>query len=314
MPQLTDAHNDLTFAALVGFLELRGNTYELRMAYAINIRSQQMSSDGTAVRLYQTNYMRAVMLMGQAVMLYRPRGEAESGYYGWAKLSDVERDRQDPKWFWIALCDIVPFARTISLDELYGASFINDTPFYTYSRALRAISPYEMERLGHVDEVSRQPGFADNAAHAEPPATHLGWSTRKVRLRAKLLRDRLIGLYGPQCVLTEKLYTKLDARFFETQTGHVVAIGYGGPDIIQNTLPMSCIANWHWDNGLISLTNSGDILLTSKASADTKALFEHGRRIRFANSQVWPKAEYLEWHRDHIFEKGFQRSLIWQAE
>lgn len=282
------------------------------MGYALNVRPQQLSADGTEVRIYRSNYYRAVRLLGRTVVLYRPRGETANGYYGTAHIIGVEYDQSDPKWLWVALSRIKLFGAVIPLDQLFGATFTNDTPFHVYSKALRPISPYEMGRLLAMDEVEYAVGLEENGMLHEFRTPPVKWKNQKIRVRQKLLRDELIRLYGPACVLTEKLFTGLSGRFYETQTSHMVALRYSGPDIIQNTLPMCSIANWHWDNGLVSLTNGGEILLSSRASADAKKLFEPGRQVRFANSQVWPKAEYLEWHRDNIFEKGHQAALSWK--
>lgn len=278
----------------------------------MNIRTQQLSAEGTELRIYHSNYYRAVRLIGQTVVLYRPRHEDANGYYGTARLIGVEYDRTNPKWVWVALSNIIPFSQVVSLDQLYGATFTNDTPFHLYSKALRPISSYELERLQEVQEHVRFAGLSEERPGKALLAPTPKWASRKTRIRRKLLRDELIRLYGPACALTEKIYSTLSGRFFETQTSHMVALRYLGPDVIQNTLPMCSIANWHWDNGLVSLTNGGLILLSARAPPHARELFEGGRQVRFANSRVWPKAEYLEWHRDNIFEKGHQAGLVWQ--
>ncbi|QQR39447.1 hypothetical protein [Devosia rhizoryzae] len=259
------------------------------------------------------NYYRAIRLIGRTVVLCRPRDEKDDGYYGTARILGVEYDYANSKWLWIALGKVTAFGLPIPLRELFGTQSTNDTPFHVYSRTLRPISPYEMERLLERGGVSQVMGFEESLTPCEILSPLPRWTTRKTKVSQKLIRDELLTLYGPACVLTEKLYTTLNGRFCETQTGHVIALRYFGPDILQNTLPMCSIANWHWDNGIVSLTNAGKILLSERASPHAKELFGHGRQVRFANSQVWPKAEYLEWHRDNIFQKGHQAGLIWKG-
>lgn len=62
--------------------------------------------------------------------------------------------------------------------------------------------------------------------------------------------------------------------------------------------------NFQWDGGLVSLTNAGKVLIAKNAGPDTRALFAGHTMARFAdNPQFWPDAQYLERHRDEIFEK-----------
>ena len=280
--------------------------------YALNVRSYQLSPDGCALRVSRQNLHRALRLIGRSVVLYRPRDEDEDGYYGFATIANVEVDRHANEFIWLELGGTTHFSKVVSLDELLGAVHVNDMPFHTYSKGVRLISPYEEGRLSEISHVKDALGFheeqrVENASSDIPER----WSFRKTLLRHRLLRAEMLTLYGPACVFTELLYTSLSGKLFETQVGHLVAREYRGPDIIQNVLPMSGTANWHWDHGLISLTNPGKILVSSRATRASQKLFKAGKQIRFADSKFWPHTEYLEWHRDNIFEKGRQPGLTW---
>lgn len=95
----------------------------------------------------------------------------------------------------------------------------------------------------------------------------------------------------------------------DTQVGHLIPLRYDGPDVIENILPMNSNANWAWDQGLTGLSNSGRILVASNAPSANRRAYEAGRMIRFPGTTSWPRPEYLEWHRDMIFEKGPQPGL-----
>ncbi|RYE70385.1 MAG: hypothetical protein EOO81_07935 [Oxalobacteraceae bacterium] len=246
------------------------------------------------------------------MLLYRPSDEDEPGYYGVCLLAHVERDYGDPKWIWLGLGPITLFPKSIRLSEIYGNELTTDAPFYTYSRTLRPISDYEFEQLVGRQDVQEGIGFYEEAWSGRPlEGAERRWTSRKVLIRQRRLRDELFGVYGPRCSLTQELYWSLSGHAYETQVGHLVALEYGGPDTIQNALPMSATANWHWDNGLVSLTEGGRLLVSSRASVDSKRLFREGHEIKFLDSRVWPKAEYLNWHRTHVFEKGRQPGLRW---
>lgn len=283
------------------------------MAYVITVRPQQLGPDGTMLRLYVTNYLLAVRLCGRQVVLYRPRDENNKGYYGTARIIDVEPDWTDPKWIWIELGEQAIFDRPITLQEIHRGKPVSDTVFHTYSRTIRPIADGELAMLSELTGSTEWPGLAERSEGDAFAPAQQAWSSRKQLRRKKHLRDALLREYGPACVFSEKVYRKLNGRFCETQLGHIIALRYGGQDVLQNALPMSGLTNWHWDNGLISLSNAGRILVSSVASADTRALYQEGRMIRFGRPQHWPKAEYLEWHREYIFERGHQEGLRWET-
>lgn len=280
------------------------------MTYALNVRTDQLFND-RELRLSRMNFLRAARLIGRRVFLYRPSDEPNPGYYATALLKEVELDFANSRLMWVALDDIRALPQRLPLNGFASIEDSGRLPFYSYARTVRIVSPSDLDHLGAMMGEAIYPrGFGEvNVIDFEPSPPR--WRTQKIKVREKLLRLALLTRYGPRCILTEKLYTSPSGRFVETQVGHLIARRYGGPDHIQNTLPMSGVGNWHWDNGLVALTNSGQLLVSSRASQDTRALFEHGRRIRFTDSQAWPKAEYLEWHRDNIFEHGHREELMW---
>ncbi|KKC40761.1 hypothetical protein WH87_02890 [Devosia epidermidihirudinis] len=284
------------------------------VTFALNVRRSQLSLDQQALRVSRQNLYRAVRLIGRSVFLYRPRDEEDDGYYGMATIANVEMSSDSRNFIWIELSGVKPFPKTVTLDELYGLVQIKDTPFHTYSRALRPVSAYESDMLLDIPWVRGAMELREETGQLESENAPVElWSFRRQSIKRHLLRAEMLTLYGNKCVFTEKVFLCLNGRLAETQVGHLIAREYGGPDIIQNVLPMSSVTNWHWDHGLISLTNSGKLLVATKASSETRLSFLAGLQLRFADSRFWPRAEYLEWHRDNIFEKGRQRGLIWST-
>ena len=277
--------------------------------FALNVRSTQLSKDGAALRVARQNHYRALRLVDHEVVLYRPRDEAPGGYFGMAQILGVEVDISHPDFIWLELRQTL-FPKVVGLDDIYDGSRTKDAPFHTYSKALRVLNPYERLRLSVLVELNSVAGFQEPASRPTLPGMiPKQWNSRKVILRKRLLRAQMLRLYGPACVFTDETYSSLNGRLFSTEVGHLMGLGYGGPDVIQNILPMGRDANWHWEHGLISLSNAGLIMLSSRASSATRRRFQAGKQVRYTNSQFWPKAEYLEWHRDTIFERGPQPEL-----
>lgn len=146
-------------------------------------------------------------------------------------------------------------------------------------------------------------GFGEQYRQAAYESPKYRDGRESVRYRA--VRFEMLEHYGPACVFTGKVYPNLDGLGSGIDVGHLWPRGAGGLCIIQNAAPMTMDVNHQWDHGLISLRNNGDVLIASRAGSDTRALFSHIARIQFPKEvQYWPDAQYLERHRDEIFEKG----------
>lgn len=146
-------------------------------------------------------------------------------------------------------------------------------------------------------------GFGENQQPLFLPETRVHEVTEAVQLRA--LRFEMFDVYDPKCIFTKRSYPSLNMLRYGVDMGHIWPRAAGGPDIIQNVMPMSKDANNQWDEGLISLQINGDVLIAKDAGPDTYALLAGLKRVKFPKDiQFWPNAQYLERHRDTIFEKG----------
>jgi putative restriction endonuclease len=87
----------------------------------------------------------------------------------------------------------------------------------------------------------------------------------------------------------------------EVQAAHIVSVDKGGPDKETNGIALSGTVHWMFDRGLISLSDAGDILLSSKINdvASVEKLIRPDRRaILPANGNLRPHPRYLAWHRE----------------
>lgn len=280
--------------------------------YAVNVRAQFLSADGNALAIAKQNLRRALILQDQRVFLYRPWGEPDPGYYAQAIIARVEPNEHNRERIWIEFADITPLAQIVTVAQLHEHSDGTRDPPFAYAPSIRRVHNYEAKQLLEL-EPQAYPEFYEEAAGEErlapfrPPSRQ----SRMVLLRSRVLRTEMFRLHGSRCAFTGLVGWCLNHRIPSTQVGHIVALEYGGPDVIQNVLPMSQETNWHWDAGVISLTNDGRIMIAARAAPESRKLFEEGRRVRFADARDGPRSEYIEWHRDVIFEKGRQPGLRW---
>lgn len=125
--------------------------------------------------------------------------------------------------------------------------------------------------------------------------------------RNELIRFRMISQYGTTCPFILNDMQSLDGQRYAIQVGHVRPLGFYGKDNLQNVLPMSSIANWGWDEGLISSLNNGKVLLASGLTESTRQLFGKCEQIALPKDlSYWPESQNFEFHRDVIFERSLQ--------
>ncbi|KRA98351.1 hypothetical protein ASD83_15160 [Devosia sp. Root685] len=277
------------------------------LQYVLNVRQSQLNEARNVVRIYRTNLFKAWKLIGRHVLIYAPRGEEDTGYQGLAEVVDVHPDPDHPNFIRVEIGAILRFSVTLTPKMLYDAGDINDAPFYTYSHAIRAAPSFEVTRIAALEPLfeHRPSGWhEDTSSRAVEGAAPKRALSNKI-IRSRILRFQMLQHYGPSCVFTLLELPSLDGLHFAVQQGHLWPLEYGGPDVLQNILPMSGDVNWLWDNGLISLKNDGTPLVASGASQQVLGLLRNCTRIRFPKDpRAWPQVEYLERHRDMVFEKN----------
>lgn len=80
-----------------------------------------------------------------------------------------------------------------------------------------------------------------------------------------------------------------------------MSVEAGGPDTVANGIALSGTVHWMFDRGLVSLSDSGEILLSRKINdvERVQKLIYADRRARFpAASDARPDARFLAWHRE----------------
>jgi putative restriction endonuclease len=122
--------------------------------------------------------------------------------------------------------------------------------------------------------------------------------SRKVR-DAKF-RRAVLHVYEGRCALTGMRLVNGGGRL-ETEAAHIMGVGDGGPDAINNGIALSGTIHWMFDRGLIGLSDGGEILLSGKINdrEGIEKMIYADRRARWpATSPHRPHPKYLAWHRD----------------
>lgn len=264
-----------------------------------------MIANGTAVRLLAGNLRAALKNYLQYVMLFAPSREEEPGYLGLVKILGVQPDIEKPGYICIELGAIQRFEVPVTLAQIYGER--DNEPFYRYAHPFRVVPDFELRRIFELTpKFARElPGFAeDGQAQFNFVALPRRAKTSKL-VRSAAVRFEMLLHYGRRCPFTFELFESLDELRCALQVGHLRPLRFGGKDHIQNVLPMSGLANWAWDEGLISLKNNGTLLFAAGIKDSARQRFDGCDRILFPkDTRIWPLAENLEFHRDVIFESS----------
>jgi putative restriction endonuclease len=273
-----------------------------KCVFVVGSRAMQLEED----RFYRFDprwLNAATRSVGEWVLYQQPRGAGSRGYYAVARVEQIVRDPLDPAKFRALLVPgcFLEFGRDVPARP--GASEADP---------IRPISNAEFNRivgLGLIDEdevLPREEGDErePERVHEEQEVFHgpierdTVLTERKVRDRQ--FRKRVIEAYDCRCALTGMRLINGGGRA-EVQAAHIMSVEKGGPDKENNGIALSGTVHWMFDRGLISLSDAGDILLSSKINdvESVKKLIRPDRRaILPANGNLRPHPRYLAWHRE----------------
>lgn len=305
-----------------------------------NLSTQQGTSKGVLVigshsiyedepeRFYRfpTRWMRnAAQVVGNWIIYQEPRRAGHRGYYSVARVEKIVPDPVTEGMF-LALIETgsyLEFGRDVpfQLDgQAVERGLLSPDGRLNNGRAIQSIRPISdadfnrIVALGLVEEEEllprtehEGPGIApamlseDQSPWEEPIERATMLVNRKVRNRQ--FRVRVLQAYGSRCALTGMKLINGGGRA-EAEAAHIMPVEVGGPDVVTNGLALSGTVHWMFDRGLISISDGGKILLSSKINdvegvgkiihADRLARFPQRREQR-------PHSRYLAWHRDNRF-------------
>ncbi len=180
-------------------------------------------------------------------------------------------------------------------------------------QSIRPISNIDFDRivgLGMIEEAELLPRVDEDEPEAnvlrEERAAWTGPVDRETMLVNRTVRDRqfrkrVLDVYDCRCALTGMQLINGGGRA-EAQAAHVMSVEAGGPDTVANGIALSGTVHWMFDRGLISLSDTGDILLSTKINdiEGVTKLIHPDRRARLPeNENLRPHPRFLAWHREY---------------
>lgn len=268
------------------------------------------------------NLPAARRMVGQWIVYLEPRRAGGRGYFAVAKVEKIE---PDPATRGMHLALMAPgsyldfgTAVPFSIDKLpMERALLNDDGSIKGSKqqAVRPLSNAdfnriveiglmdaepELPRIGHVDPLPAMLGEIGQEPFEGPVDRATMLVSRKVR-DAKF-RRAVLHVYEGRCALTGMRLVNGGGRL-ETEAAHIMSVGDGGPDAVNNGVALSGTVHWMFDRGLIGMSDSGDILLSSKINdrEGVEKMIYSNRRARWPSIPAHrPHPRYLEWHRERF--------------
>jgi putative restriction endonuclease len=90
----------------------------------------------------------------------------------------------------------------------------------------------------------------------------------------------------------------------EIEAAHIQPVAQDGPDSPRNGIALSRTVHWMFDRGILSVSETGEILLAQRFVPDpVRRMLNPDGKIMFPSSAAWtPHPVFLRYHRDHIFK------------
>ncbi|MEL6620183.1 MAG: HNH endonuclease [Pseudomonadota bacterium] len=183
--------------------------------------------------------------------------------------------------------------------------------------AVRPLDPADFARIvtaGLGRDTDILPRSDQDAARYEIAEAPDRFDHPAARLRSEVLlnravRDRnfrkvVLRAYGERCALTGLRLINGGGRA-EVEAAHIWPVSEGGPDIVTNGLALSGTAHWMFDRGLISLSDSLEILISRQVNDPdaVRAMLHPGRQAMVPDHPALrPRREFVDWHRENCFK------------
>ena len=263
---------------------------------------------------------RAKQFVGDWVVYMEPVKAGRRGYHAVAKLKKIVPDPEQPG-MWLALIDegsYVPLGKDVpfrSAGEVVEKGVLNgDGKVSGRARsAVRPLSDSEFDRIlrfGLVEEQELLPRVSAVQTSSLLHEDHSAWEgpvDRETQLISRSVRNRqfrlrVLNAYDGRCALTGMKLVNGGGRL-ETEAAHIMSVGAGGPDHVTNGIALSGTVHWMFDRGLIGMSDSGEILLSSKINdrQSVEKIIYPDLRARWPDSvNLKPNPTFLTWHREHF--------------
>lgn len=268
---------------------------------------------------------RAQTAVGDWIVYLEPKKLRNSrGYFGIARIQEIVADPKSPSMY-LAVIEpgsYLDFAEPVPFSDQSGPierGLLNERGRLS-GRAQAAVRPIAArdflrilefgldqsdQMLPRLEEPENVWGLAENQdrLNGDLDRIHLRQLTSR-SVRDRVFRQVVLRAYGERCAFTGLKFINGGGRA-EVEAAHIRPVEHSGPDIIQNGIALSGTAHWMFDRGLISLSDSFEILISRQVNDfdGVKAFInESGVAKLPIRSTDRPHLNYIRWHRENCFK------------
>lgn len=122
--------------------------------------------------------------------------------------------------------------------------------------------------------------------------------------RKQNFRKLVLRAYDKRCAFTGLRLINGGGRA-EVQAAHICPVEANGPDIVGNGLALSGTVHWMFDRGILSVSESHDILISRQVNdyEAVESLLNENKKLVLPGSPLdFPIPKFLEWHRNNRFK------------
>jgi putative restriction endonuclease len=274
---------------------------------------------------YLTTMSRCI---GDWVIFRRPRAGGEGiAYFAVGRVSGIVPDPAKANYHYATITDFLPFDQPVAWryqgryaeTALRAIENVPQVGLYLRGKSVRpledsdfvviveagfthTLDPANAAMLG-LDATAadgRNWDIPDIDEHSFERRTIAMLVNRKIREAS--FRRAVCRAYDNRCAVTGIRIINGGGRA-EVQAAHILPVGLGGPDIVQNGIALSATAHWLFDRHLISLGEDYRLLVShNKVPSELKALFapQADRVILPADPRLWPSQRFLAAHRERF--------------
>lgn len=249
-------------------------------------------------------------LQDALVLFYEPRrgGTSESaggrmGFVSFAFVDRIEDDPADPShsfvWFrfYCEFVHVVPLSvTTLSAKSLQYA--VRPVDYSQAEAVVRAGLYVETPSVGERHGMTEADVLSSVPARETREVLH-NRAIRDASFRFRVVEQAYVG----RCAFTGIRMLNGSGRA-EVDAAHIQPVEAGGPDATRNGLALMRSMHWAFDRGLVSLSDSGEILTVERGLDESfLRLLAEGRRAYLPSDvDKVPHEAFLRWHRLNRFK------------
>jgi len=303
------------------------------MKGVFDTRPSTLYDDDVSRRYHFPNqYLAAAQETENDWIVYREprRGGGRQGYVAVARVAHIEPDPLNAGHSYAYVTDYLEFDKVVPLRSgtLYFETQLNEVVNPSHvgvalrGKSIRTISERDFgaiamtglaetlrpDNIHRSDYKGSEPDSILQAfveADPEEQKRRIAQMLVKRPLRDWAFRRSVVTAYNETCAVTGLRMVNGGGKA-EVQAAHIRAVQHGGPDIVQNGLALSATCHWLFDRYLISLRSDYSLLVAhNRVPRQFQDLFmKHLKRIHLPDDeQLWPRREFMEWHRDKFLDR-----------